>query len=341
MAEQMQAWVLTKPGPIEASLVQQSIPRLTQPLKPDQVLIKTLRASINPADYKAPELGIASRAMLTYPKTIGMDCSGEVVSIGDKAKEIGGLEVGDRVMARIAPFSAAGALGEYTSVERDGGLAKVPADFDMDQAAGAPTVGLTAIQSIKPYVKPGDKIFINGGSGGVGTCGIQVAKLLDCSVTVSCSTGKIDLCKSLGADEIIDYTKQDVIEALKKTATDSGKLFDHVVDMVGHSPNNLAQNVHHFTTESAQFVFVGGSTKAIGHMGSALLTPSFLGGPKRKVAALATKNIRTDFELMAGWMAEGKMKIIVDKVFKLEQTSEAYAELKKGKSAGKLIIEIA
>lgn len=122
--------------------------------------------------------------------------------------------------------------------------------------------------------------IVNGGSGGTGVFGIQIAKAKGCHVTTTCSTPNVDLCKSLGADEVIDYKKSDILSALKA----SGRKYDHVVDNVGHDLK-LYFKAHEFTAPNAIYLLVGASISVgfFGEMVSAKLLPGFLGGGKRKV----------------------------------------------------------
>merc|ERR1711964_867342 len=139
-----------------------------------------------------------------------------------------GFKVGDRVFGRLEPGQF-GSLGEFVVAAYDA-CAVLPDGLDEDLAAGVGTAGLTAYQTIVPNVKEGDRVFINGGSGSVGTFGIQIAKAVGCHISVSCSTGKIEACKLSGADEVIDYTKEDVTQRL----VDVGLVYSLVVIMSGH-----------------------------------------------------------------------------------------------------------
>ncbi|KAK2938618.1 hypothetical protein FoTM2_001836 [Fusarium oxysporum f. sp. vasinfectum] len=131
---------------------------------------------------------------MPFPKTPGMDFGGRVVAIGP---DILHIKTGDRVIGRMNPLNSAGSLSEYVVAAYDD-IAVLPETVPLDQAGVAATAALTAYQSIVPFVKKGDKVFINGGSGGTGTFGIQIAKALGCHVTVSCSTAKVSLCRDLG-----------------------------------------------------------------------------------------------------------------------------------------------
>ncbi|KAM5383843.1 hypothetical protein ACJZ2D_001832 [Fusarium nematophilum] len=246
----MRAWQAAHPGPFPQTFHLDSIAQPSS-LQKGEILVQVLRSGLNPADYKMCEIGLASRAITSFPKIPGMDLSGRVVSVADGVTDV---SKGDLVLARATPTKRGGSLSEYLVVNHDG-YAPLPSDFDLDQAAGAPTAALTAYQTIAPYVKPGDKVFLNGGSGGVGLFGIQVAKALGCHVTVTCSTPKADLCKSLGADDIIDYKTSDVVVELEKR----GQVFAVCVDNVGNSPPNLYASSHTFLQPSGKFVFVGGA----------------------------------------------------------------------------------
>ncbi|RFU78629.1 hypothetical protein TARUN_3599 [Trichoderma arundinaceum] len=336
MSKTMQAWQLAAPGPLEETLkLVDNAAQPSVPLKPGQALVEVVSAGLNPADYKMVQMGFASKALTSFPKTLGMDLSGRVVAVADNVTDV---KTGDAVLVRLDPTKAPGALSQYVIADRDG-YAVLPSDFDLDLAAGAPTTALTAYQSIKPYVQTGSKVFINGGSGGAGTYGIQIAKALGCHVTASCSTGKRELCERLGADEIVDYKAGDIVTQLKK----SGKIFDHVVDNVGSSLPDLYQQSNHFLKPEGAFVLVGGSASlsSIKNVAMAKLLPSFLGGGKSKFITYMTKNNHEDFVQLAKWLGEGVIKTIVDSTFEFKEVAEAYEHLKKGSSGGKVIVHVA
>ncbi|KAG7140916.1 Zinc-type alcohol dehydrogenase-like protein C16A3.02c like [Verticillium longisporum] len=226
----MRVYQIDAPGPI-ANMKLVTVPRPSETLEKDHILVKVIVAGINPADYKLPELGILSKAKLSYPICPGMDFAGQVVAVGEGVLDI---KVGDNVLGRMDPLKWAGSLSEYVVSPYDG-VATLPKNVSLDQAGAAGTAALTAYQTIAPYAKAGDKVFINGGSGGTGTYGIQIAKAIGCHVTVSCSTSKAALCKELGADEIIDYKTTNVTAKLREI----GPVFSVIVDNVGDSPPDL------------------------------------------------------------------------------------------------------
>ncbi|CAF3489173.1 unnamed protein product [Fusarium graminearum] len=336
MAEQMQAWQAAGPGTFESVFKHHpSIPKPTpESLKPGQILVQVYRAALNPADYKVIELGLASRALTSYPKTPGMDLSGRVVAV---AADVTDTKAGDYVLARASPLKAFGSLAQFTVCDKEG-YSVIPEDMDLDQAAGVGTAGLTAYQTIQPYVKAGDKVFINGGSGGVGLWGIQIAKALGCHVTVSCSTGKAELCKSLGADEIIDYKTSDVMTELRKR----GKVFSHCADNVGDSPPNLYGASNDYLLPGSSYVFVGGhvSAKSFLSLSAGIVRPAFLGGVKAKFVSYMTVNKTKDLNQLRDWMVEGKVKTVIDSTFGFKEADKAFESLKKGSSGGKIIVTV-
>jgi NADPH:quinone reductase-like Zn-dependent oxidoreductase len=176
-----------------------------------QVLIRTISASLNPADYKVPEISAPIRtALLRLPATPGMDFCGRIVSLTPAAQlPPHSLSAGDIVFGRLDPQQH-GTLAEYFPAPAEA-CTKIPADLagrvSPDELTCLGVAGLTPYQAIAPHVTPGkgEKVFINGGAGGCGTMAIQIAKALGCHVTVSCSPAKEKLCRRLGADEVIDY----------------------------------------------------------------------------------------------------------------------------------------
>jgi NADPH:quinone reductase-like Zn-dependent oxidoreductase len=160
---------------------------------------------------------------------------------------------------------------------------------------------------------------------------------LGCYVTVSCSTGKATLCKALGADEIIDYKTTDVTEALEK----AGHTYSHVVDNAGNP--NLYSSSSAFLLPEAKYVFVGStmSLRSAAILASSLLRPAALNGSKNKFVMYVTKNQHDDLVQIAQWLGEGKLKTVVDSCFEFADVAKAFAQLKKGTSAGKVVVHVA
>lgn len=299
----------------------------------DQILVEVYSAALNPADYKVPELGIVARAMIPSPCTPGADFCGKVSEIGRK---VSSYRVGEMVFGVFTGTFGHGSLGQYIAVSQNM-LAKVPTGAKVDDMAGVSLAGLTAYQSIHPNVKAGDKIFINGGSGGTGIYGIQIAKALGCHVTTSCSGANAELCKSLGADEVIDYKSTDLIEALKN----QGPIFNLVVDNVG-TPSNLYSTCHNFIVRHGKFVQVGagmGIGSAIQHASNMLL-PGLLGGGRRKYQFVVLKPNHEGLVQLAKWIEEGRLKSVVDSVWEYDDASRAFERLKTNRAKGKVVVHV-
>ncbi|KAK4171609.1 hypothetical protein QBC36DRAFT_305153 [Triangularia setosa] len=331
----MKAHIYTSTSPtLEANLsISTSVP--TPALSgPNDLLIQVLSASINPADHKVPELpGLIRRFAIKLPATPGMDFCGRVVKAGTKVDSIA---LQDVVYGRL-DAQQHGTLGEYIVVPVKA-VAVLPKEgVTVDEAAAIGVAGLTAYQSIKPNVKKGDKIFINGSSGGVGTFAVQIAKVLGCHVTASCSPTKADLVKSLGADEIIDYTTTNVSETLKA----KGKVFTLVLDNVG-MPEDLYKASDEFIIPGGKFVQVGSplSLDALRVAASRALLPSFLGGGKNKYEVYTINHSAEDLKLLGEWVREKKIRVVIEETYKFEDVQKAFAKLRTGKSAGKLVVHV-
>jgi alkaline phosphatase D len=298
----------------------------------DEILVEVHAMALNPVDYKVTEGGMP--LMLLGSQCIpGADFCGKVAKTG---KKIDSFQIGEWVFGAKVGAISNGTLGQYVSVSKDT-LTSLPKDVKVDDAATVGIVGLTEIQAIKPNVKAGDKVFINGGSGGTGVYGIQIAKALGCHVTTTCSTGNVKLCESLGADEVIDYKTTDVVEALAA----KGPVFQLAVDNVG-APANLYKQSASYLAPNGKYVQVGASTSIGGfaQISSNLLLPGFLGGGKRSYQMLMTKTSTDDLRQLGAWMKEGKVRAVVDKVFEWEDAPRAFEKLKTGRSKGKLVIHV-
>lgn len=312
-------------------------PHNTKSLGKDKVLVQVLAASLNPVDYKIPELPIVGRFAIKTPATPGLDFAGRVAAAGNES----GLEIGQLVFGRLDGPTRFGTLGEYTIAPRPG-VAKMSERVDPKDAACIGTAGLTAYQCIVPNIKRGggDRVFINGGSGGTGTFGIQIAKAVGCYVATSSSAKNVELCKKLGADEVIDYTKEDIVEALKKSAAKGGN-FDLVVDNVGSS-GKLYWQCHHFTSAHAKYVQVGAPMAAhsVLDMTMKFLWPGFIGGGKRKFQFWQVSSDSAQLEEIGRWMADSQVRSVVDEVFPLQHASKAFEKLKMGRTKGKIVVTV-
>lgn len=341
----MRSWTYNSAASLDTALTRNEAasPPLESTLTATSVLIQVQYMSVNPADYKIAEMGMLSRAMVSLPASPGMDFSGRVVAAGASMKNA--YQPGQLVFGRVNPGKG-GTLAEYVVVGDAECLAHVPEGLEgkMAEMASVGTCGLTAWQSIKPYIPgeaKGTKVFINAGSGGLGIFGIQVAKASGCHVTTSCSGGNVDLCRSLGADDVIDYKTQNVSEVLKS----KGKVFQLVVDNVGETPADqqdlyLAANT--FLKDDGHFIQVGGGMNAavIKALAKRSLLPGFLGGGKRKFKFIMTVQSHDSLEALAGLIKSGAVKPVLDEVFTFDNAPQAYKKLKTGRAKGKIVVKV-
>ncbi|EMD00438.1 hypothetical protein BAUCODRAFT_28794 [Baudoinia panamericana UAMH 10762] len=302
--------------------------------KPNQHLVKVLYVCLNPVDYKAAEVPFMSRFFIPKPATPGLDWAGRIV----KPAAGSTFKAGDLVfgVSATSPF-VGGMLREYATAELNGTVA-APEGVSARDLATLGVASITSSQSILPYVKSGDRIFINGGSGGVGTLGIQLAKQAGCHVTTTCSTPNVELCKSLGADVVIDYTTQDVLEQLKA----GGQQYSHIVDNV-RSDWNLYWRSAEYTKPGAKFVFIGDTPtpSLIWNVAMANLLPGFLGGAGRTFVMVFAQVANADLERVAMSVRAGTIQPVIDSEFAFEEIEKAIKRQKTGRARGKILINVA
>lgn len=193
----------------------------------------------------------------------------------------------------------------------------------------------------------GERVFINGGSGGTGTFGIQIAKAVGCHVTTSCSTGNVELCRGLGADVVIDYKTQDLVAELEKIGKQGGgeQQFDLIVDNVGYDPANLYWASPAYLKPGKSYVQPGSEGVTFGFVFDMLKKtywPGFLGGGQRPWEFLGLVNKPEDLEQIARWMQEGKVRAVVDEVFGMEDKGpvRAFEKLRLGRTRGKIVVKV-
>src|ERR1044071_9910515 len=205
----MKALVLKRYGGLD-QVAFADIPRPA--LQPDEILVQVHAAGLNPIDYTIPKGTFKPILRFQLPATLGSDLSGVAVEVGSRVTR---FKPGDVVFASIFDLGT-GALAECAVVPENAAAHK-PANLDFVQAASIPMVGLTSWQALKERarIKPGQKVFIPAGSGGIGTFAIQLAKHLGAKVGTTTSAGNVDLVRSLGADEVIDYKKQEFEDVLR------------------------------------------------------------------------------------------------------------------------------
>lgn len=295
--------------------------------KKNEVLIKVHAAAANPLDWHRleadPWLVRFSDGFFT-PKDprLGADMAGVIEEVGSEVTE---FKPGDAVFG-----CSKGAFAEYTCFPEDL-VALKPDHLSFDEAASIPIVGYTALQGLRDYgmIQSGQKVLINGASGGVGTAAVQIAKSYDCEVTGVCSTRNLELVQSIGADHVVDYKTTDF--------TNTGTQYDLIYDAIGNrsvhdlkgalEPGGIC-SVAGFTTMSRllQIAIIGGwvsktSDKKIGLMGTA-------------------RPNKNDLNIIKEYLESEKLKAVIDRKYPFEQTAEAIAYLEDGHARGKVIITI-
>lgn len=294
----------------------------------DQVLVRVRAASVNPVEwYGVTGLFLARIGDgIRKPKTtsVGGDMAGVVEAVG---RDVEGLQPGDEVFG-----TATGAWAEY-AVARAGRLARKPAGVSFEDAASVPVAGLTALQGLRDQGKlePGQKVLINGASGGVGTFAVQLAKWLGGDVTAVCSPRNVETARSLGADRVVDYTKEDFTRLAVQ--------HDVMLDIAGSRSFFECRRV---LKPDATFVLVGGRMTYRGfgplpHIAGTILKSK---GRSQTVKMFVAKIETADLEVMAELLSTGVVKPVIDRRYELSRAPEALAYLGEGHARGKIVITI-
>jgi NADPH:quinone reductase-like Zn-dependent oxidoreductase len=331
----MRAYVLKHYGGPEASLLMD----VSAPSPgPRDVLVVVRAAGLNPVDFKFRQGKLRAILRPKLPFVLGNELAGEVISIGRDVKR---FRVGDRVFARVAK-DRAGAFAEQACVHEDH-AAHMPRDLDFTAAAAVPLAALTALQALRDEldVKPGQKVFISGGAGGVGTFAIQIAKWLGAHVTTTASKRGEALVRSLGCDEVIDYTSQSISEA--------GRRFDAAFDLIGGKTLEQMFETMKPGTKIVSIAALPEPQTAIKDLaGGRTLTAMFwiISYGIRSRARRAGISYRylfmhpsgSDLAQIAELIEQGKLKVIVDKAYPFAKSSEALAYLERGRAKGKVVV---
>ena len=299
----------------------------------DQVLIKVRAASINPLDWHfmegTPYIMRAMGVGLRKPKDprLGVDYAGTVEAVG---KNVTQFKPGDEVLG-----GKSGAFAEYVCARADRAIVLKPANITFEQAASVPIAAITALQGLrdKGKIQPGQKVLINGASGGVGTFAVQIAKSFGADVTGVCSTRNLDMVRSLGADHVIDYTKEDF--------TKNGQRYDLILDNVGTQPLSGFRRV---LNPNGILVMIGGGGPndggLIGPLGrpvKALLLSPFV---SQKMGMMMAELNKKDLTVLGDLMQSGKVKPVIDRTYPLSQIADAIRYLEQGHARGKVIISV-
>src|SRR5437764_4567867 len=299
----------------------------------DQLLVKVHAASVNPYDWHfiegTPKIIRLMGVGLRKPKDtrVGVDFAGTVEAVG---KNVTNFKPGDEVFG-----GRGGAFAEYVCPRAHRAVALKPASVTFEQAASVNIAGITALQALrdKGKVQPGQKVLINGASGGVGTFAVQIAKSFGADVTGVCSTRNIDLVTSLGADHVIDYTKEDFAKGEQH--------YDVILDNV---PNHSLSECRRILNPNGKYVMIGGGgpndSRWIGPFGRVIKTMVMSPFINQKMGMMMADTNQNDLTILADMMQSGKMKAVIDRTYKLNELPEAIRYVEEGHARGKVVITV-
>jgi len=296
----------------------------------DGVLVRVRAASINAYDWHmmrgSPSL-VRLMAGLRRPKStaMGVDLAGEIEAVGKNVTE---FRPGDEVFGQRV-----GALAEYVRGTAKSFLVPKPAGLTFEQAAAVPMAASTALQGLrdKGQIKPSQRVLINGASGGVGTFAVQIAKAFGAHVTAVCSTRNVDQARSLGADEVIDYTREDF--------TRGGRRYDVILDVASSGSLSSRRRV---LEPNGTLVGVGAANNdGTASIVAGLLETAVLSRfGNQKMPFFLAKNSKEDLLVLKELIEAGKVRPVIDRTYPLNQTAEAIRYLETGHARAKVVITV-
>ncbi len=296
----------------------------------DEVLVRVRAASLNLSDWYSvrgkPYVGRLSMG-LRGPKEerLGTDYAGVVEAVG---KDVTQFRPGDEVFG-----GRTGALAEYVAVKHDRSIVPKPANATFEEAAAVPVAALTALQGLrdKGQLQPGQKVVIHGASGGVGTFAVSIAKALGAEVTAVCGPRGVDIARSLGADHVVDYTREDF--------TRSDRRYDLMADILGGGSWSDYKRV---LDPRATLVVIGGPRKSrlLGPLGGVIRLK--LGGllRRRKVVFFVATFSKDDMESLRELLEAGKLTPVIDRTFQLSEVGEAFRYMGEEHPQGKVVVTV-
>ncbi len=285
---------------------------------PDQLLVKVHATSVNPVDWKVRQGQLQLLSGFDFPKQLGCDVSGVVVAVGEN---VTGFQAGDEVYTFLNPLSG-GAYAEYAAIEAATTALK-PSHISHNQAAALPVAGLTALQALLDLgqIRAGQKVLINGASGGVGSFAVQIAKVLQTEVTGVCSAANLDLIKQLGADIVIDYNQVDF--------TQQATQYDIIFDAVGKQSFFNCQKV---LQPDGVYISTLPTPENI-----AAVAQTFLFS-RQKAKLVLVQPVRRDLDAMREWIEADKIQIVIDKTYPLSEVIQAHIDSETGRTVGKIVM---
>jgi NADPH:quinone reductase-like Zn-dependent oxidoreductase len=298
--------------------------------KDDEVLVKVYAVSVNAADLhllRADPFLIRLSSGLLKPKNqiLGSDIAGRVEAVGKNVKQ---FKQGDEVFGDISA-DGWGGFAEYACASENA-FALKPSNLSFEEAAAVPMAAVTALQGIRyaGQIRPGQKVLIHGASGGVGSYALQLAKSFGAEVTAVCSTRNLDMARSIGADHVIDYTKEDF--------TQTGQQYDLILAANG---DRSISEYRRALSPKGTYVQTGGSMR---QMTQAMLQGPWIsrtGSQKMGNMGVAKPN-QNDLVIMKGLLEAGKVKPVIDRCYPLSETADALRYFEEGHAQGKVVITV-
>ncbi len=287
--------------------------------KENEVLIEVHAVSLNANDYRLFRMGLG----VPKSKIFGNAFAGTIAAVGKSVKS---FRVGDSVVADTSD-AGFGGMAEF-AVAPESAVVKKPAGVSDVDASAVPIAALTALQAFRTAggVKAGQTVLVHGASGGVGLYAVQLAKASGAIVTAVCSTKNLDMARSLGADAVIDYTREDV--------TRTGQQFDHIVAVNGYHPLSAYKRI---LAPHGTYVMVGGTFPQI--FQALLLGPLFSTGTKKMCALMAKTNAR-DLAYLLQLVANGGLQPVIDRQYPLREGAAAFMYVESGHARGKVVIKV-
>ena len=298
----------------------------------NQLLVRVHAASVNPADWHFVRgepylMRIGEGFGRPRNPRVGIDFAGTVEAVGTQVTR---YKPGDAVFG-----GGNGSLAEYLVISEQGNVTRRPANISFEEAAAVNVGALTSLQVLRDggLVKPGQKVLINGSSGGVGTYAVQLAKWLGAEVTAVCSTRNVELVRSLGADHVIDYTKEDF--------TLSTERFDVVMDNVANRP---ILEIRRILKPDGKYLVIGGggpdANPWIGALAAPIKAMVISWFVDQDLKFFLSRGSTEDLGILAGLLESGRLRSVIDRRYPLAEAAEAMRYLESGRARGKVIVTI-
>ncbi|HXZ59578.1 MAG TPA: NAD(P)-dependent alcohol dehydrogenase [Steroidobacteraceae bacterium] len=296
----------------------------------DEVLVRVHAASVNPLDWHYVEgtpylVRIDSGFGKPDNPRLGVDFAGTVEAVGRSVRR---FKPGDEVFG-----GKLGSFAQYLTVREERAITLKPANVSFEQAASVPIAAITALQALrdKGHVKAGQKVLINGASGGVGTFAVQIARSFGAEVTGVCSTKNVELVRSLGADHVVDYTREDFTKGAER--------YDLIIDNVG---THSVADYRHVLNPNGNYVMIGSATT--GHwfgwleipLEARILSPFM----SQKFGMMLAELNKDDLAVLSELLQSGKVTPVIDRTYKLSEAPEALRYLEKGHARGKVVLSV-